>query len=370
MIDIIIVTYNADDKLNKCLWSLARHTRGLSYLVTIVNNNTRAKFHIPASLKQKTVVINTGKNLGFSGGANFALRKTSNEFVVFLDDDAEVTPGWLLGLYSSISSNPRIGIVGPKITDANGNIFSADYIVNPVYRKEFRGELDKGQRNYVRACDALAGACWIMRRKLIDKIGYFDERFFPCQWEDIDYCMRVRLGGYKIIYNGNIEIIHRHLFRKGESGRYAANYNKYIKKWEHFLDRFPLSSSHSVDRYISSGIRFVENGKFKRALEEFDKADSLIRIVTVHYYRGLAFLGMNKINNALSSFKKYLEFNPRDYRAHSRLAFIYRQRGEMDNCKKESLKAIADYLFMKNLSKDKFGRIAVSENKGYRLCRN
>lgn len=369
MIDIIIVTYNANDKLNKCLRSLAGHTRGLPYLVTIVNNNKSVNFRIPAILKQKTTVINTGKNLGFSAGANFALKNTNGEFIVFLDDDAEVTPGWLSGLYSCMRGNPGIGIAGPKIIDANGHIFSADNTINPAYRKEFRGELDKGQRDYVRACDALAGACWMMRRELVDTIGYFDERFFPCQWEDIDYCIRARLKGYKIIYNGNIAIIHHHLSRAGGS-RYAVNYSKYIKKWNGLLDRFPLPDSHPVDRRIASGIRFVESGRFKRALAEFDKADNIVRIITVYYYRGLAFLGMNEIGDALSSFKKYLEFAPGDYRAHSRLAFIYKQLGENSGYRKESFRAIAASLFIKKLSEDKFGQAITPESKGCGLCRN
>ena len=203
MFDMIIVTYNAKDKLKQCLESVEKHTNGMSYLLTIVNNHsTDGAFEFLKNYKKDNVqIINAKKNLGFCGGTNLALKNTANKFIVLLDDDAEVTKKWLDRLYKQIKDKPKVGIVGCKIVFPDNKIHSADYRVKPL-QLVGAGEIDKGQRDYIRECDAVVGACWLMRRELIKKVGYFDKRFFPCQHEDIDYCLRTRLAGYKIIYNG------------------------------------------------------------------------------------------------------------------------------------------------------------------------
>lgn len=330
MFDIIIVTYNAKDKLKRCLIALEKHTKSLGYLLTVINNNSTdgtPLFLKNYQQKNRNVnIINTDKNLGFSGGANIGLKNTFNEFIVLLDDDAEATKGWLSGLYKHIRNKPEIGIVGCRIVFPNNRIHSADYRVTPRPLVG-TGEIDRGQRDYVKECDALIGSCWLMRRELIKNIGYFDERFFPCRHEDVDYCLRTRLAGYKIVYNGDVRIIHHNLFRDGGRKQNIKNQQRFLKKWKNLFNRFPLKSSHPVDKYIARGIKCLKEKKFKLSLIEFKKAESFDKRFSEPLYMGIALKSMGKYNDAIQQFKKVLTLNPSNSLAHFYMGIALKKIG-------------------------------------------
>ena len=242
MIDIIIVTYNAEKKLRRCLKSIEKNTRDIDYCLTILDNASTDKTGVYLKKYSKTVdkkllrIIRSSKNLGFSGGANKAIKITKNKFIALIDDDAEVTKGWLSGLYSKIIGQNSVGIVGPKLLTPDGRIAGAGmFIWDRIILQIGLGEKDTGQRNYIRDVDCLAGPCWLIRREIFEKIGYFDERFFPSQYEDIDYCVRARLAGYRIIYDGTSSLTHHNLLR----GSTNINRKKFFKKWPD-LSMFPI----------------------------------------------------------------------------------------------------------------------------------
>lgn len=342
MIDIIVVTYNAKDKLKRCLDSIEQYTRGIEYLLTVVNNNSSDgtfPFLKQYQQKKKVRIMNNNKNLGFAGGANVALRNTVNKFIAFLDDDAEVTEGWLEKLYKQIKGRPRIGIVGGKIVLPNNRIFAADYWAKPLYIVGV-GEIDRGQRNYVKECDALIGTCWLMRRELVDEVGYFDERFFPSQHEDADYCLRTRLAGYKIIYDGKIKIIHHHIFRDGK--QFRKNRRKFLKKWKNVLDKFPLKDSHPVNKHMAYGYDDLKKSRYKEALAKLEKVESFDKRFSdpVFLCKGLAFEKLRNFEEAINEFKKMIDINPLHLEAHSALVLIYKKIGWIKGRKREAAKVI------------------------------
>lgn len=347
MIDIIIVTYNAKDKLRRCLESVRKYTDGIKYSLVIVNNNSsdRTLQFLKNYRQRKINIINTNKNLGFCGAANLALRQTFNSFIVFLDDDTEVTKGWLTGLYKQIKNKSKVGIVGCKIVFPNNRILSADYRVKPS-QLVGSGEIDRGQRDYIKESDALVGACWLMRRELIKKVGYFDKRFFPCQAEDTDYCLRTRLAGYKIIYNGQVKIIHHHLFR--DEGQFIKNNQKFLKKWRKILPKFPLKDSYPVDKLVANGVDYLEKKRFKQALKEFKKAERIDKRFSEPLYIGEALEDLGKYKEAIQEFRKVLNLNSTNFLAHYHLALAYKKLGLVDQAKKESTKTLALFSSYKN----------------------
>ncbi len=338
--DIIIVTYNAKDKLRRCLESVKKYTNGLRYALTVVNNcsSDGTLIFLKNYNHKKVKVVNTNKNLGFCGGANLALRNTSNKFIVLLDDDAEVTKDWLTKLYKQMRNKTKVGIVGCKMVFLNNRIEFSEYRVNPLFLVG-SGEVDIGQRDYIRECDALVGTCWLMRRELIKKVGYFDERFFPCQAEDIDYCLRARLAGYKIIYNGKVKVIHHNLFRDG--GRFRKNNQKFLRKWRRILPKFPLKDSHIVDKYIACGVNYLEKKSFNQALMEFKKAERIDRRFSEPLYIGMALEGLGKYNEAIQEVRKVLNLNPTNFLARDILVPIYKKLGLLKETKREAAKALS-----------------------------
>lgn len=301
--DILIVTHNARQKLARCLGSVVRHTRGVPYQLTVVDNASAdgTSEYLEKNFSKKVRLIKSGRNLGFSGGANLLLRKTSRPWVVLLDDDAEVTPGWLETFYALAAKNPGTGIVGGKVVYPDKRIFCAEFGIIP-FGSAGRGESDRGQRDYTKEVDALPGPCWLMPRQVIEKVGPFDERFFPCQYEDIDYCLRVRLAGYKIFYAGEVKIIHHNLYRKGSSVILNRNVIKFFKKWRRTLKRFPLCRLNATDLLVVQGARLLCKEAFLPVHPIFGKWASLNSRFSESFYRGIALTAFKQYKKAAGAF--------------------------------------------------------------------
>lgn len=256
--DIIVVTYKARQQLSRCLQSLIRHTRDCPYQLTVVDNASSdgTAEYVKKRFGGRCRLVRSARNLGFSGGANLALRRTGRSWVVLLDDDAEVTPGWIGKFFGVALKDPKAGIIGGKVVFPNGRITCAEFGILPFGRVGVN-EKDEGQRDYVRQADALPGPCWLMRRAMIRKVGGFDERFFPSQYEDIDYCIRARLAGYRIYYHGGVRVIHRNLRRSGNFERQEGNERKFFKKWGSRLAGLPLCSRNTGDRLAARATRLI-----------------------------------------------------------------------------------------------------------------
>ena len=224
---------------------------------------------------------------------------------------------------------------------------AADYRVKPLYLVG-SGEIDRGQKDYIKECDALVGACWLMRREVFNKIGGFDERFFPSQHEDIDYCLRARLAGYKIIYNGKVRVIHHHLYRDGGEAYGRKNWHKFLRKWKSVLDKFPLKDSHPVDKCMAYGDAYLNQNKPQQALAQFRKAAAYNRKFREPFYEGVALTGMGRYNEAIKKYSKALLSNPLDMTGRYHLALVYRRAGLIKEAKKESLNVLPHLLSYKN----------------------
>ena len=308
MFDIIIVSYNARDKLGECIDSVRRYTKNCDYLMTVVDNGSRDRTVKYLRCQKGINVIYYKKNLGKPKALNLAIKNTFRDLIVCLDDDARVTRGWIDGLYSQLKNNLRVGIVGCKIVFPNKLIFCADSILKPPIIIG-HGEIDFGQRDYIKETDMVAATCWLMRRELISKVGYFDERFFPNQYEDNDYCLRTRLAGYKIIYNGRVSIIHDHLYREGGFG--PKNTLRYFKKWNNL--KVPFSAdSYPVDRYNARGIGYLKNKRYTQALKEFQKTAQIDKRFSLPYFMGITLKGKGEYLKATREFKKVLRLHPKD----------------------------------------------------------
>ncbi len=307
-LDIIIVTYNAKDKLKACLRSIKKHSSHLQYTLTVIDNHSTDG--TGALLKESFKGINYTRlpeNKGFSHGANLALRQTHHEYIALLDDDIEVPAGWVEGLYSQMQEQDKAGIVGPKLVLPNGRIFAADCSIK---RGSPRGaeEWDKGQRDYIRECDAVTGPCWLMRRAVFNEVGNFDEDFFPCQGEDSDYCLRARLKGYKIIYNGAVSVIHYNLFRT--RGLAQANTDLLKRKWAKVLAKLPFKDASLSEIAIEAGFAALERGCYVEARESFLHAQKRCPGLVNPYVLGVVFFKTKSLTQAKLAFERALQLYP------------------------------------------------------------
>lgn len=163
------------------------------------------------------------RNLGFTGGHNFALEHRKGQHAFLLNSDATVHPGALNELVEFVEADPKRGIVGPKLLNPDGSLqFSARKFPNPVaamFRNTFLGRLfpkNRFTRDYLmqdwdhsesREVDWVSGAAFLVRDAVMEQIGLFDPEFFMfC--EDVDWCWRSWKAGFTVVYDPAAVVTH------------------------------------------------------------------------------------------------------------------------------------------------------------------
>ena len=159
-------------------------------------------------------LLREDENVGAVKGRNLALAEVSGDYVVFLDNDVVVgVKSWLERMTARLDSDPTIGVLGPKILFAAPPhvIQCAGCMVGDRGRVGFRG---RGEPRDAPAFDSvsdvpcLISACWIMPRKVMNEVGELDMQFHPVQFEDIDYCYRIRDKGLRCVYDPEVFVYH------------------------------------------------------------------------------------------------------------------------------------------------------------------
>ncbi len=288
MVDIIIVTYNGKSTLRLCIDSIMRHTASIPYKMSIVDNNSSdgtAEWLIKNSKGRFDVVLNK-KNSGFSGGANIALRRTKNPWVVLMDDDVEVTKDWLRDLLNCAKRKPDVGIVSGRIVFPDHRIWCAEFKFCP-FGMMGAEEKDRGQRSYTKSTDALVGPCWLIRRKVIEKVGDLDESYYPSQFEDIDYCIRARLAGFKVVYHGPVKIVHHHLYRFGTKSNLIKNTLRFFDRWGVSLQDLCITSD-GESRLLKEGADHLNLQKFSPYVPNLGWLAQMNANYSTALYKGIA----------------------------------------------------------------------------------
>ncbi len=158
-------------------------------------------------------VIYNDKQDGFSRGNNIALEEARGDYVLFLNNDTLVfDPGWLHGLVEEMEYDKTIGICGAKLLYPNnliqhgGVTFGYVQAVNRLVPFHI-GRFEKREKySEKRVLPAVTFACALVRRELLNE--GLDESYGRGNYEDMDFCCKVRKEGHKILYNGEVELYH------------------------------------------------------------------------------------------------------------------------------------------------------------------
>lgn len=221
-LDIAICVYNAVEETLDCLESLQRHTT-VPHTVTIIDDKsseaTRERLRLYVAGKPWIRLIENPKNLGYTRSANIGLSSSSAEWVILLNSDTIVTPGWVEGLFEVVKARPRVAMVGPLSNAASWQSVpdlqdvKGGWSVNPI--PEGFSVVDVAQlvadlspKEFPEAT-LLNGFCTLMRRDVIEQVGYLDEAAFPMGYgEENDLCLRVRKAGYSLAVADHVYVYH------------------------------------------------------------------------------------------------------------------------------------------------------------------
>jgi GT2 family glycosyltransferase len=222
---VCIVTYKARDLLRECLHSLYENTSLPVLEVIVVDNGSQDG--VGGMVKQEYPAVqfigNEG-NAGYTRPMNQALRLARGRYLVQLNPDTLILPNALDQLVGFMDSNIEVGICSPKVLNRDHTLQKSCRRGEPrpwamvsyflglstlFPRSRFFGgyHLNYMDENAIHEVAGVSGSCMLIRREVIDQIGYLDERFFAYQ-EDADFCYRARQAGWRIYYMPQAQIIH------------------------------------------------------------------------------------------------------------------------------------------------------------------
>lgn len=252
---IVIITWNSEKVIQKCLESIDRLNYNNFKVIIIDNGSTDQTIAIIENFQRhcniSLEIIKLQKNYGTTKSRNIGIKKLLEyQYIAILDSDTIVNQVAFDTMISVLEEDKFNGIVGPKMKSLDGKVQNSGrkiptikvklYKVLPLdtlHKKaeqlEFYNDINRDKNT---AVGYLMSACWIMKREVVDRIGYLDEKIFYAP-EDIEYCIRAWLNGYRVVYCNDAEIIHewQRLSRK----KIISKHN-----WEHIKGLFYMYNKY------------------------------------------------------------------------------------------------------------------------------
>jgi FkbM family methyltransferase len=236
---IIILNFNADNHIKICINSILENTAGRYEIIVVDNASTDGSLDFLRSLPNILLVENK-TNIGCPPARAQAMALAKGGYVVFLDNDTVVTPGWLTKFQQYFKMDPQLGLLGPRSNFVSGPqiVPNADY-KNDAELRNFAQSLADKNRGQISLTDRLVGFCLAIRRDVIDRIGSIDPQFGKFGFEDKDYTWRAIIAGFHAAIANDVFIHHT-----GGPQLYGdSQYNKKLMEaWEIFKIKWDLPS--------------------------------------------------------------------------------------------------------------------------------
>jgi GT2 family glycosyltransferase/glycosyltransferase involved in cell wall biosynthesis len=236
---IVVVTWNNLALTERCLASVLADGSWPRFEVIVVDNassdGTPARLRDLAARDARIRLVCNDENRGFAAANNQGIAAARGDFLVLLNNDTEVTRGWLARLLRALEADDRLGLVGPVTNsvwnEARQEVRSADLARLP----EFAERWAAGHLGKLYPIKMLAMFCIATRRAVVDRVGPLDERFRIGMLEDDDYSHRVRLAGYRIACLEEAFVLHagQASFKRvsEKEALQAENQSRFEEKW-------------------------------------------------------------------------------------------------------------------------------------------
>jgi len=229
---VIILNYNNRPHLEKCLPSVTKtEYRGPLEITVIDNGSSDDSVSFVQNQYPNLTLISLEQNMGFASAYNRVAYDCRSELICFLNNDVETQGRWLEILADKLLSDEKNSMVMPKMLDYyDRSILNAAGTICDIFGLAFnRGIGQKDDRRFDEKTDVFyaCGACALIRKKTLETVGFFDERYFMYH-EDVDLSWRLRTMGYKIIYVPEAIVFHMHMGSTLDSDKVRAK----IYEWE------------------------------------------------------------------------------------------------------------------------------------------
>jgi len=305
-ISIILVNWNGKKDTLACLASLRQVKSQKSppkadqplaekvKSIIVDNGSTDDSVEVIREKFPDVEVLETGKNLGFVGGNNVGIRRALEggaDFVWLLNNDTSVDKNALVALLEACK-DPRVGIAGSKIYFASGREYHKER-----YTKEDRGhvlwyagglidwqnmyashrgvdEVDKGQYDKTEETPFITGCSMMVKKQVFGKVGLLDEIFFA-YLEDVDFCLRAKRAGYKLLYVPQSVVWHKNAGSSGVGSglhQYYMTRNRLLVGMRYASLRTKFALTREAWRFVLTGPSIYRNAVIDAMTGKWGKA--------------------------------------------------------------------------------------------------
>ncbi len=246
-VTVVMLTYNRWDLTKEALRLLAEVTEPRYEVVIVDNASTDGTLGELDQVSGARVVRNP-RNLGFGPGNNQGAAMARGRYLLLLNSDAWVRPGWLEPLIDVLDADPGVAAVAPKLLYPDGRLQEAGSILWRDARVRQYGDGDVPNRpeySFRRTVDYASAACLLIRRSAFIAVGGFDPRFAPVYCEDVDLCLALGAGPGRVVYQPRSVVEHvRGASSTGgvQGARIERNRRLLRARWRGLLDRRPPES--------------------------------------------------------------------------------------------------------------------------------
>ena len=275
-LSVVILNYNTRDYIVRCLGSIEEQNLDISSgsleVIVADNGSTDGSSEKIRKGFPWVKLIENKRNIGFAAGNNRAIRKAKGELLLLLNSDTVVLPDAFEKLVKFMDERTDAGAVTGKLVLPDGAIDLSCHRGSPTPWNAFTYFVKLEQLfpnspffsgyhqtwkdfDAIHEVDAISGACFMVRTKVVEQVGLLDERYFMYA-EDLDWCMRIRDKGWKIYYDPEATVIHfkKRSGRKKDEGKQLTDKTKKIRSVtttyfndtmqlfydKHYKDKYPL----------------------------------------------------------------------------------------------------------------------------------
>lgn len=238
-VTVIIPNYNGRRLIDICLASLYNQKVSPNEIIIVDNGSKDGSKELVSKKYPEVRIISFSKNQGFSRAVNMGIKKARFDKVFILNNDTKVTQDCLKFLLDDLERKADLCAVAPKILLSTERIDSAGSFVNE-FGQAFHRREKEAEKKQLEEVFLIAGAAVLCRKRVFEKIGYFEEKFFA-YGEDVDWSFRAQLNGCKFLCDHRAIVYHRHKATSLKDPRYLE-YLQFRNAYLFILRCFPFKT--------------------------------------------------------------------------------------------------------------------------------